>query len=106
MKSLVLLAVTIALSSGLAGCATSTAMYAPDGKEMLAIECHGSAQSPAACFKKAGEVCGSSGYQIIGKDGEAIPTSTGYAQANRYNGMAIQQTGMVIYRTLYVRCNE
>lgn len=90
----------------LAGCATSTSMHGPDGKEMLAIECHGSAQSPASCYKKAGEVCGERGYQIIGKDGEAIPMASGYAHANHYAGMAIQQAGMVVYRTLYVRCKE
>ena len=84
----------------LSGCATSTTMYGPDGKEMQAIECHGSAQSPAACYKKAGEVCGSGGYDILGQNGEAIPTGTVYGQP----GMVVAQSGMMIYRTLYVRC--
>jgi len=94
----------IAIAAALTACATATPMHGPDGKEMLAIECHGSAQSPAACYKKAGEICGTNGYDILGKDGEAIPigTSTGYSTA--YQGLQIQQVGMVVYRTLYVRC--
>lgn len=81
-------------------------MYGPDGKEIAAIECNGTLLSPSACFKKASEVCGARGYQVLGKDGEAIPTGTGYAQANHYSAMAIQQTGAVVYRTLYVRCGQ
>jgi len=73
---------------------------------MQAIECHGAALSPASCYKKAGEVCGARGYDILGRDGEAIPMATGYAQTNAYQGMMIQQSGMVIYRTLYVRCKD
>ena len=86
-------------------CATSTAMYAPDGKEMLAISCHGSAVSPSACFEKAGGICGAKGYDILASDGSATPISSGYAQVNRYNGLAVQQSGMMVLRTLYVRCN-
>jgi len=81
-------------------------MYGPDGKEMAAIECNGALLSPSACFKKASEICGLRGYQILGKDGETIPMGSGYAQANHYSAMAIQQTGAAVYRTLYVRCGQ
>lgn len=81
------------------GCATATVMHAPDGKEMIAIQCDGSAVSPTLCYKKASEMCGAKGYAILGKDGEAIPSSTGYGQINAYQGMIVQQSGMMVNRS-------
>lgn len=88
----------------IAGCATTSKMHGPDGKEMTAISCHGSAVSPSVCFEKAGEICGAKGYDILASDGSATPMSTGYGQANAYNAVVVQQSGMMVLRTLYMRC--
>lgn len=96
----------LAVLSILGGCTTATTMHAPDGKEMQAIECHGAAQGPAACYKKAGEICGAKGYDILGREGDKIPTSSGYAYANQHHGMYVQEDGMTVHRTLYIRCKE
>ena len=87
------------------GCASATKMYAPDGKEMIAIDCSGAAISPTLCYKKASEVCGDKGYVILGKDGEATPASSGYGHVNAYQGLVVQQSGMIVHRNLYIRCN-
>jgi len=105
----------------LSGCATTKTMYASDGKPMIAVECHGTMLSESACFEKAGEICNTKGYSIIGKNGEAIPFSTEYGQSNFYansqgnkngynssaagNAVVTQQSGMIVFRTLYIRYN-
>jgi hypothetical protein len=88
----------------LAGCATTTKMYGPDGKEMTAISCDGSAVSPSVCFKKASDLCGAKGYDILASDGSATPISTSYGQANRANALVVSQSGVMVLRTLYMRC--
>ena len=49
----------------LAGCATSTKSYLPDGSMGYSIQCSGSAQSWGNCYEKAGELCGAKGYEIV-----------------------------------------
>lgn len=98
-----LLLLAIALG-GLAGCATTKTMHGPDGKEMTAISCDGSAVSSSVCFAKAGEICGARGYDILASDGSAHPIGTGYGQANAYNAVAVSHMGMMVTRTLYMRC--
>lgn len=96
-----------------AGCATSTVTYAPDGKAMHVIRCDGSAVSESVCFTKAGEICKERGYTVLGKNGEAAPYSYGsgssQSNANRSQAQAssvhVRQSGMMVTRTLYVRCN-
>lgn len=89
---------------GLAGCATTSTMYGPDGKAMTAISCDGSAVSPSVCFAKAGEICGTQGYDILASDGSANPYGAAYGQADRNNAMVVSNSGMMVTRTLFVRC--
>ncbi|XEQ06583.1 hypothetical protein LPA67_11250 [Salmonella enterica subsp. enterica] len=62
----------------LAGCATATKTYAPDGREAYTIECSGVGGSWAMCQAKAGDLCGSKGYDLIstGSDQELLQTLT------------------------------
>jgi hypothetical protein len=98
------------LSLLLCGCAISKPMYMPDGKQGYSISCDGSMNSIGKCFEKAGELCGSRGYNIVTKEGEIVPY--GYAgggfNANQYaaNGAYVSQSGAFVNRTLMVQCRE
>lgn len=55
----------IALIS-LSGCAaTSQHTFLPDGSSGYRVDCSGEMNNMAGCLQKAGELCGSNGYQII-----------------------------------------
>jgi hypothetical protein len=60
--------------ASLGGCASSTKMtYLPSGDTGFAINC----ESWAECYKRAGEVCGAYGYDVISKDVDNGATSGG-----------------------------
>lgn len=63
-------AMILALVMFLAGCATTTPTYAPDGTRAYAITCNGYARSWATCFERAGEACGALGYRVIAQNEE------------------------------------
>ncbi|EGK7287020.1 TPA: hypothetical protein G7125_004043 [Salmonella enterica subsp. enterica serovar Typhi] len=84
----------------LAGRATATKTYAPDGREAYTIECSGVGGSWAMCQAKAGDLCGSKGYDLIstGSDQGAIANidgSTGNAFATN-----------TISRSMYIACKK
>lgn len=66
----------IAFLALLTGCATSTAMYTPDGRQGYAISCGGeyvwNADSWQACYEKASQLCGEQGYDIYSRDQELV----------------------------------
>lgn len=51
----------------LSGCATSTKMYGPDGKEYFFIACDGAGVPMSICYEKALEVC-PNGYYLAGQE--------------------------------------
>ncbi|CAD6512048.1 hypothetical protein LMG28727_00528 [Paraburkholderia kirstenboschensis] len=64
----------------LSGCSTTTTMtYLPSGETGFAINCSGSDASTswAECYKRAGEVCGNYGYDVVSKDVDNGATSGG-----------------------------
>lgn len=62
------LALAIAASAVLAlgGCAVATQITTPSGQPGYSINCS-STNDMGRCFKKAGELCGTRGYDIISK---------------------------------------
>ncbi|HEX3636533.1 hypothetical protein [Paraburkholderia sp. RL17-337-BIB-A] len=65
---------------GLGGCSSTTTMtYLPSGDTGFAINCSGSdaSSSWAECYKRAGEVCGNYGYDVVSKDVDNGATSGG-----------------------------
>ena len=54
----------------LGGCATAKKTYTSDGKEGYSITCSGSALNWGMCYEKAGEICGSKGYEVLEKSGD------------------------------------
>lgn len=95
MKGL-LIAVVVAL--GLGGCAVDKTTYGPDGHAAHSINCSGSALTWGACYEKAGEVCGSNGYNVIAQNGD--PSASGGA----VGGSAF--FGSSMSRTLLVECKK
>jgi len=52
------------------GCATAKKTYTSDGKEGYSITCSGSALNWGMCYEKAGNICGSKGYEVLEKSGD------------------------------------
>lgn len=102
--------VVIGLLAVLIGCATSQEIYLPDGSKGHNISCDGSANSMGNCFQKAGELCGSKGYYIVNREGQAIPfgSSVGSASVGPGGGSAgyVTQTGMMVTRSLFIKCKD
>ena len=66
MRKLILLLCIAALS----GCATTTSseIYTADGRLGRSIYCSGTTWGP--CYEKAGETCGTKGYEVLEKSGD------------------------------------
>ena len=99
--------ITVFAAAILSGCAiTAQPFVAPDGKEALEISCPGTARSMASCMRKAGEVCGPNGYDILGKEEMVAPWGQSSAYVNPYGGSAAGMHGVGVARSLYVRCKS
>ena len=61
--------VIFALASLIAACASTASIkkesYGPSGKKSYEISCNGLGSTLSPCYSKAGEVCKSSGYNVI-----------------------------------------
>lgn len=73
MRKRVVIAV-FAVALTMAGCAYREVRL-PDGDEGFAIECSGTGDSWASCYDVAGELCDSSGYEIINKASDTTEDS-------------------------------
>lgn len=82
----------------LSGCATARKTYTADGKEGYSITCSGSALNWGMCYEKAGELCGSKGYEVLEKSGDQGAMLSG----NQYGLYA----GSVINRSMIIKCKE
>ncbi len=86
----------------ISGCATSKKTYLPDGSEGYSISCDGSAVGINVCFEKAGEICGSNGYDLINREGQVIPIGTGSAN----NQGAFVTYGAFNTKSIMIRCKK
>lgn len=80
----------------LAGCATSRETYLPDGSVGHSIQCSGAALSWGQCIEKAGELCGSRGYETLVAPGEQGVVATG----SQYGAFA----GTTHNRNMIIKC--
>lgn len=99
MKRLLLLALL-----PLAGCATSTQTYGPDGKAAHSINCPGGANSWGSCYEKAGNLCGKSGYDVVAQGGTVTPFGLASGYANAAGGSFTGAGGGLTSRSLLVQC--
>ncbi len=92
----------LALTATLAGCVHGPTMttYLPSGDTGFAINCSGAdaATSWAACYKQAGETCGSYGYEVISKD-----TNNGATAGGTVGGIF---GANVKNRSMVIRCKQ
>lgn len=68
------------------GCAISKETYLPDGTKGHSISCDGAAVGINTCFEKAGDLCGSRGYDLLSREGQIIPM--GVSSSNISGGNA------------------
>jgi hypothetical protein len=82
----------------LGGCATAKQTYTADGQLGYSINCSGSALNWGMCYEKAGEICGSKGYEVLQKSGDTGALVSG-SQFGLYGGS-------VINRSMIIKCKE
>ena len=90
MKFILLPVITFALM----GCAGSSRTYTSDGRTGHSLNCSGTARNWGMCEQKAGEICGSQGYEVLsttGDTGAVLTASRGgvYASTTRTRTMLI-----------------
>ncbi len=95
MKRAILILLIVACVSG---CVTASKTYTSDGKEGYVINCSGSALNWGMCYEKAGELCGSKGYEVLEKSGDTGAMVT----AGQYGLFG----GSVINRSMVIKCKE
>jgi hypothetical protein len=99
MKYLLLVAVVV-----LSGCATSNKTFGPNGREAHSISCNGAANSMGTCLEKAGEICGTLGYDILMQNGSATPFGMANGYASSAGARASGFSGAMVTRNLLVQC--
>ncbi len=80
------------------GCATAKTTYLPDGRPGMSINCSGSALSWDYCYRKAGEICGNLGYDVVAQSGDTGSVVSG----NQYGVYG----GSIMTRTLLIGCKK
>lgn len=62
----------LALSAvvAVAGCASSSKTYTADGREGYSLDCSGTARNWGMCLEKAGDICGTRGYDVLERTGD------------------------------------
>jgi hypothetical protein len=92
----------ILVSLFVSGCAMSKKTYLPDGSEGYSISCDGSAVGINVCFEKAGQICGSKGYDLINREGQIVPFGVGSADNQR----AFITYGSFNTKSIMIRCKQ
>lgn len=81
----------------LSGCASSTQTYGADGRITHSINCSGTARNWGMCEEKAGELCGSKGYEIVSRSSDTGAMASG-GGGNFYASTLQNRTMMVACR--------
>lgn len=95
MRNIALALATIIV---LSGCASASKTYGPDGKEAYSINCSGLARTWGMCYEKAGDLCGTKGYDVIGQGSDRGAV----VSVNPTGGFG----GSTISRSLMVKCKD
>jgi hypothetical protein len=99
-------AIAAMLAAALTGCITSAPTYLQDGTQAHHVTCGGAVFSMGDCHKRAAELCGPRGYQIVAGGTESTLFSTASANVNAYGGQASGFSGSIINRDLVVKCGK
>lgn len=82
------------IAAGLAGCATSSTTYGPDGRPAYTLNCSGMALTWGACYEKAGTLCGTAGYDVLAGGSEHAAVLGG-GSSSFFGGTAISRSMMI-----------
>jgi len=98
------------LTLALVGCAISKETYLPDGTKGHSISCDGSAVGINVCFEKAGDLCGSRGYDLLNREGQIIPMGIGGSSvsgnAAGFQGQSFVSNGSFNTKSIMIRCRN
>lgn len=98
MKNIIIAACITVLAAA-SGCASSSFVYGPDGRPAHSINCSGAFLNWGECFKKAGSLCGSNGYDTLAVNGQNVGT---IVSGNPTSGVFATP---VVERIMMVACN-
>lgn len=91
-----------ALALILAGCASASKTYGPDGREAYSLNCSGMARTWGACLEKAGDICGARGYNVVSSSGDIGSIMAGGASTTN----ASIAGGTTINRSMVISCKS
>jgi hypothetical protein len=98
------------LAFALTGCAFSKEVYLPDGAKGYSISCDGAAVGIATCFEKAGDLCGSKGYDQLSREGQIIPMGVGTSSVSGssvgFQGSSFASYGAFDTKSIMIRCRN
>lgn len=97
MKNIRIAAALVVLAV-VSGCAAASKTYGPDGRLAFSINCSGAFLTWGECFKKAGDICGSGGYDTLAVNGQSVGT---VVTANPTSGVFATP---VVERIMMVSC--
>lgn len=103
MKGTVLGGIIAASALTLSGCTTALPTYGPDGRQAHVIQCTGAGLTWNNCLQKAGDICGTRGYDVIERNGERV-TTTAVAAAGSSEGQTVLSASSDSQRTMMVAC--
>ena len=92
----------LAMSAAITGCASSSRTYLSDGSHGYNLNCSGAARNWGMCIAKAGDLCGSSGYEIVAAQGEGGAAFV--ANASQNNASALSSS--LHFRTMQIACKQ
>ncbi len=88
----------IAIVATLAGCATIRETFNLDEEEQgIPIDCSGTGLTWGTCFAKADSLCGTGGYEVLGKTGD--PATGPGGQTGLFGSAALN-------RNMVIRCKN
>lgn len=89
--------IILGLIVAMTGCTLASKTYGPDGREAYTINCSGTLMNWGMCYEKAGDLCGSRGYDVLSQNGEdgVIYTAT---QSNAVGGSTGRRSMLISCR--------
>ena len=88
MKHIILIALSLA---SLTGCMSVKQIPGPNGERMVSVTCNGTIRNWGDCLEAVAETCGSSGYDVVQRNGESYSTGSAYISGD--SGWANETAG-------------
>lgn len=86
---------SLVIATMVVGCASSSKTYTADGREGFSLDCSGLARNWGLCEQKAGELCGSRGYEILSTAGDKGLIASGGSRGDFFAGTTISRTMLI-----------